>query len=305
MRGEQRDPSPNWVTHCVSPSSSMPALVPNPTCAAARVRARCVWLLKEKIKRQKPNLPRRWSCLVLLASDPRAVVSVCVVGVDPAARTFLQRVQSSKSVTAFRLYVSKTKGADKLAVFFWMGVDFAWCQEQGEWAMGMAAFMMLCCLYTMSVAHSSPHEVLHCCSVLLWASGNISWMYMELGQARVRQRYSEYHGVGAEREQWLGFKVASLVFFSLALAIELIYFAYLRHMPYFEGAWESDPVTASVVRRNRRLSLSEEGEAPTEAGTARGYGATEGGSNRAPVVEQEVHTVVGVPWCELHSTVDS
>lgn len=89
--------------------------------------------------------------------------------------------------------MSRTKGADKLAVFFWLAVDYFWCQEEGELGMGAAAVMLVCCSYTLSVAQSSPHEVLHCVSVLLWASGNIAWMYMELGQARLKQ-YSEYHG---------------------------------------------------------------------------------------------------------------
>ena len=87
--------------------------------------------------------------------------------------TFMERVQRSESVSGFRRYVSKTKGADKLAIFFWLAVDFCWCQELGNLGMGAAVIMMVCCTYTLSVAQSSPHEVLHCCSVLLWAGANL------------------------------------------------------------------------------------------------------------------------------------
>ena len=103
----------------------------------------------------------------------------------------MERVQRSRSFRSFRRYVSKANGADKIAIFFWLAVDFAWCQEAGELGMGAAAVMMVCCAYKLSITQHAPHEVLHACSVLLWASGNISWMYMELGQAR-RKRYSDY-----------------------------------------------------------------------------------------------------------------
>jgi len=183
-----------------------------------------------------------------------------------------------------------------------------WAFGGGALDVGMsaAAAMMVCCTYTLAVAwgagQSSPHEVLHCLTVLLWASGgvrgiavvcnpshtspvgpgrgppsrllsgtqcilllceareaslrrtgrmavrrhgdtatghqthhplfatpgsdilqlwpaatlgagNISWMWTELGQAK-RNRHSDYHGVGAERADWMGFKVYSLVAFS-------------------------------------------------------------------------------------------
>lgn len=174
---------------------------------------------------------------------------------------------------SFRRYMSKTKGADKLAVAFWMAVDFAWCQEQGEAAVGAAAVMLVCCLYTLSVAQSSPHEVLHCCSVLLWASGNISWMWMELGQARLR-RDSEYRGVGAESNDFALLRAASLVFFSLAFAVEVTYFTYLRHTEYFEGTWKL------AKRRDDRPRSPESGSAVggiVEGGGSE-YGATDGGA---------------------------
>ena len=207
------------------------------------------------------------------------------------------------SVRSLRRYMSRPNGADKVAVFFWFAVDFAWCQEEGEMAMGAAAVMMLACMYKLSITTNSPHEVLHCCSVLLWASGNISWMYLEFGQAR-RRKSSDYpsDGVGAEPEDFYGFRLTSLVFFFLALAVELVYYAYLRHTAYFEGSWETgDPDVAQLVRRNSMRGAMTETpgltKAPRAGGGGGGYGAIEDLMNNdgGEDVEDEMHEVL--PRC--------
>ena len=98
-------------------------------------------------------------------------------------RSFLERASSGASVV--RAYVSRSRGADKFAIAGWLLVDYAWCQEE-EIGVLAAAFVFLSVSYKLSIGKHSPHELTHCAAVMLWVSGNVSWMWMEFGQARLR-----------------------------------------------------------------------------------------------------------------------
>ena len=117
-----------------------------------------------------------------------------------------------------------------------------------------AAFVFLSVSYKLSIGKHSPHELTHCAAVMLWVSGNVSWMWMEFGQARLRAT-SHFRGPGAAQEDWINFKLASLALFFLAFSVEVTYFAFLRHTPAFEEDWSRNPLTAAVVARHtRRMS---------------------------------------------------
>ena len=166
-------------------------------------------------------------------------------------RSFLERASSGASVV--RAYVSRSRGADKFAIAGWLLVDYAWCQEE-EIGVLAAAFVFLSVSYKLSIGKHSPHELTHCAAVMLWVSGNVSWMWMEFGQARLRAT-SHFRGPGAAQEDWINFKLASLALFFLAFAVEVTYFAFLRHTPAFEEDWSRNPLTAAVVARHtRRMS---------------------------------------------------
>ena len=166
-------------------------------------------------------------------------------------RSFLERASSGASVV--RAYVSRSRGADKFAIAAWLLVDYAWCQEE-EIGVLAAAFVFLSVSYKLSIGKHSPHELTHCAAVMLWVSGNVSWMWMEFGQARLRAT-SHFRGPGAAQEDWINFKLASLALFFLAFSVEVTYFAFLRHTPAFEEDWSRNPLTAAVVARHtRRMS---------------------------------------------------
>jgi len=98
-------------------------------------------------------------------------------------------------------------------------------------------------------------------------------------------------GVGAGRDDWMLLKLAAVVLFSVALAVELTYFIFLRHTGYYEGAWRSDPATAEVVRRNQQLNVGVSVEVGSGGGGGGGqYGATLGLD--APGKEEEMYTVL-------------
>lgn len=165
--------------------------------------------------------------------------------------------KSKRRLAIVQKYVTRARGVDKWAIAAWMLVDLCWCQEQQEGMLAAAALFGFV-FYKLLIGHGqrSPHEVTHCVAVLLWAAGNVSWMWMELGQARLRQ-WSDYRGAGAAQEDWWKFRLASTVFFFTALVVEVTYFAYLRHTPSFEGSWTSNPLTANVIAKHqRRLSAS-------------------------------------------------
>ena len=166
-------------------------------------------------------------------------------------RSFLERASSGASVV--RAYVSRSRGADKFAIAGWLLVDYAWCQEE-EIGVLAAAFVFLSVSYKLSIGKHSPNELTHCAAVMLWVSGNVSWMWMEFGQARLRAT-SHFRGPGAAQEDWINFKLASLALFFLAFSVEVTYFAFLRHTPAFEEDWSRNPLTAAVVARHtRRMS---------------------------------------------------
>lgn len=168
-------------------------------------------------------------------------------------RSFLERASSGSSHV--RTYVSRSRGADKFAIAAWLLVDYAWCQEE-EIGVVAAAFVFISVSYKLSIGTHSPHELTHCAAVMLWVSGNVSWMWMEFGQARLRAT-SHFRGPGAAQEDWMNFKLASLALFFLAFVVEMTYFAFLRHTPMFEEDWSRNPLTAAVVARHtRRMSQS-------------------------------------------------
>jgi hypothetical protein len=168
-------------------------------------------------------------------------------------RSFLERASSGASHV--RAYVSRSRGADKFAIAAWLLVDYAWCQEE-EIGVVAAAFVFISVSYKLSIGTHSPHELTHCAAVMLWVSGNVSWMWMEFGQARLRAT-SHFRGPGAAQEDWMNFKLASLALFFLAFMVEMTYFAFLRHTPMFEEDWSRNPLTAAVVARHtRRMSQS-------------------------------------------------
>ena len=170
-------------------------------------------------------------------------------------RSFLERASSGASVV--RAYVSRSRGADKFAIAGWLLVDYAWCQEE-EIGVLAAAFVFLSVSYKLSIGKHSPHELTHCAAVMLWVSGNVSWMWMEFGQARLRAT-SHFRGPGAAQEDWINFKLASLALFFLAFAVEVTYFAFLRHTPMFEEDWSRNPLTAAVVARHTRRTSQSSG----------------------------------------------
>ena len=208
-------------------------------------------------------------------------------------RSFLERASSGASVV--RAYVSRSRGADKFAIAGWLLVDYAWCQEE-EIGVLAAAFVFLSVSYKLSIGKHSPHELTHCAAVMLWVSGNVSWMWMEFGQARLRAT-SHFRGPGAAQEDWINFKLASLALFFLAFSVEVTYFAFLRHTPAFEEDWSRNPLTAAVVARHTRRmsqssghsgdgSVSETGSVssatPSDAKhDAKTYGAVERGADAA------------------------
>ena len=188
------------------------------------------------------------------------------VSVDPAPgrppvprrRRRVSFIEKSKQrLAVVQKYVTRARGVDKWAIAAWMLVDLCWCQEQQEGMLAAAALFGLV-FYKFLIGHGrrSPHEVTHCVALLLWAAGNVSWMWMELGQARLGQ-WSDYRGAGAAQADWWKFRLASTVFFFSALVVEVTYFAHLRHTPSFEGSWTSNPLTANVIAKHQqRLSAS-------------------------------------------------
>jgi hypothetical protein len=72
------------------------------------------------------------------------------------------RLWRFKSSRRFVRFISRTRGADKLAIFFWMGVDFCWCQEQAGRDTGSALCRPPHCslvAYRSAAASSELHEL--------------------------------------------------------------------------------------------------------------------------------------------------
>ena len=198
--------------------------------------------------------------------------------------------RTRRGLRRVRRYVSRGRGVDKWAIAAWMLVDFCWCQEQEAGV--LAAFLMFVFIVGKlfashffaaddSARRINPHEATHCVAVLLWASGNVSWMWMEFGQARERPA-SDYYGPGAPKDDWWRFRSFSLVAFATAFAVELAYFAWLRHTPLFENDWVSNPLTANLIARHQRR-LSQASGGSDESRSSAGVGVRERASESGAV----------------------
>lgn len=190
-------------------------------------------------------------------------------------RTILERATSG--VNHVRAYASRGRGADKWAIAAWLLVDYAWCQEE-EIGVVAAVLVFVSVIYKLSIGTHSPHELTHCLAVMLWASGNVSWMWMEFGQARVRAT-SHFRGPGAEREDWMAFKLLSLALFFMALCVEILYFTYLRHTPMFEEAWGKNPLTAALVAKHTRRMSASGSVGGSSVFSGNSWGGSESGSH--------------------------
>ena len=217
-------------------------------------------------------------------------------------RSVLERATSG--ISHVKQYASRGRGADKWAIAAWLLVDYAWCQEE-EIGVVAAILVFVSVLYKLGVGSHSPHELTHCAAVMLWASGNVSWLWMEFGQARVRAT-SHFRGPGADKEDWMAFKLLSLFLFSSALLVEVTYFTYLRHTPRFERDWVQNPLTAALVAKHtRRMSLNgSHGVGGSSVFSLNSWGGSETGSQVSSEASAVNSSVGGVPRDKGYGAVD-